>query len=259
MIRRSFLKLTSLASLGLNSNQFLSDKTHYLTLSFDDGFKKSCYKTAKIFENYGLKASMNIIASGHLESFSNEFKWMPKKLLGDFYDWNNLKSRGHEIMPHSWEHLNLTKIAIENAKNNIDKCLEYFNNNLDNFSQSDSIFNYPYNSSNEQTDEYLLKRVKAVRTAGRLVLKNKLSNEIPNKKTNLRLGTWGYGPDKSDVFVEESVNSFLKSNGGWLILTLHGLDNEGWGPLSSNYLDKLLNRLIKVNFLEIKTIGDVLI
>jgi len=37
------------------------------------------------------------------------------------------------------------------------------------------------------------------------------------------------------------------------------LDNEGWGPLSSNYLDKLLNRLIKVNFLEIKTIGDVLI
>ena len=71
--------------------------------------------------------------------------------------------------------------------------------------------------------------------------------------------TWGYGPDKSDAFVEKSINSFLKSNGGWLILTLHGLDNEGWGPLGSNYLDKLLNRLIKVNFLEIKTIGDVLI
>ena len=259
MIRRSFLKLTSLASLGLNSKQFLTQTTHYLTLSFDDGFKKSCYKTAKIFENYGLKASMNIIASGHLESFSNDYKWMPKKLLGDFYDWNILKSRGHEIMPHSWEHLNLTKIPIENAKNNIDKCLEYFNNNLDNFSQSDSIFNYPYNSSNKEIDEYLLKKVKAVRTAGRLVLKNKLSNEIPNKKTNLRLGTWGFGPNNADGFVEKSINQFLESDGGWLILTLHGLDNEGWGPLSSNYLDKLLNRLIKVNFLAIKTIGDVLI
>ena len=63
----------------------------------------------------------------------------------------------------------------------------------------------------------------------------------------------------SIVFVEKSINRFLESNGGWLILTLHGLDNEGWGPLSSNYLDKLLNRLIKVNYLKIKTIGDVLV
>ena len=52
MIRRSFLKLTSLASLGLNSKQFLTQTTHYLTLSFDDGFKKSCYKTAKIFHSH---------------------------------------------------------------------------------------------------------------------------------------------------------------------------------------------------------------
>ena len=92
-----------------------------------------------------------------------------------------------------------------------------------------------------------------------MVLKNKLSNEIPNKKTNLRLGTWGFGPNNADGVVEKSINQFLELDGGWLILTLHGLDNEGWGPLSSNYLDKLLNRLIKVNFLEIKTIGDVLI
>ncbi len=259
MIRRSFLKLSSLASVGLNLNLIKNNYSHLLTLSFDDGFKKSSYKTAEIFENYGLKASINIIASGHLKSFNRDPKWMPSKLLGDFYDWNNLKSRGHEIMPHSWEHLNLTKIPIAKAKYNIDKCLDYFSNNLDDFSESNSIFNYPYNSSNSEIDDYLLKKVRAVRVRGGVVLKNKFSNKIPLKKTNLRLGTWGYGPNLCDDFIEKSVNQFLNSKGGWLILTLHGIDNEGWGPISSNYLDKLLSRLIKVKYLSVSTVSDVLV
>ena len=37
------------------------------------------------------------------------------------------------------------------------------------------------------------------------------------------------------------------------------LDNEGWGPIGSKYLDELLSRLIKINFLSIKSIGDILI
>ena len=41
MIRRNFLKLTSLASFGVNLNLLNSAYTHYLTLTFDDGFKKS--------------------------------------------------------------------------------------------------------------------------------------------------------------------------------------------------------------------------
>ena len=102
MFRRNFIKLTSLASLGINSNSFVNDISHYLTLTFDDGFKKSSYRTADIFENYGLKASINIIASGHLKSFNRDPKWMPNHLLGNFNDWNKIKSKGHEIMPHSW-------------------------------------------------------------------------------------------------------------------------------------------------------------
>lgn len=92
MKRRRFIKTTAQAgfAVGLGAcNGKL--KTHILTLSFDDGFKKSFYKTAEIHEEYGLKACLNIIASGHLQSFKTDSKWIPQKILGDFNDWNLLK------------------------------------------------------------------------------------------------------------------------------------------------------------------------
>ncbi len=42
-----------------------SQKIHLLTLNFDDGFKKSFLKLAEIHEGYGLKACLNMIASGN--------------------------------------------------------------------------------------------------------------------------------------------------------------------------------------------------
>ena len=72
MDRRNFMKTSlaavgtlSLSSMGIVSN---SQKTHLLSLSFDDGFKKSFYRIAEIHENYGLKACLNVIATGHLKS-----------------------------------------------------------------------------------------------------------------------------------------------------------------------------------------------
>ena len=101
-------------------------KSHILTFSFDDGFKKSFYKIADIHEQYGLKACLNVIAAGHFPDFNTDPKWMPPAQMGNFDDWNVLKKRGHEVMPHTWRHLNLTKIPFKKAKQNIDKCLDYF-------------------------------------------------------------------------------------------------------------------------------------
>ena len=42
---------------------------HIITLSFDDGFKKSNLKIADIYEKHGLSACFNIIASGHAGDF----------------------------------------------------------------------------------------------------------------------------------------------------------------------------------------------
>jgi peptidoglycan/xylan/chitin deacetylase (PgdA/CDA1 family) len=259
MKRRTFIYSTTLVGLGLGLESFIKKrKTHILTLSFDDGFKKSFYRLAEIHDAYGLKACLNVIATGHLPSFNTEPKWIPQKLLGNIDDWNTLKSRGHEVMPHTWDHLNLTEIPVEAAKTKIDQCLDYFEKNLEGYKASEAVYNFAYNASTPELDNYALQRVRAVRTGGWLVLKDTLVNLLPVSPKPSALGCWGHGPDFCDNYTEEAINTFLAGSGGWLILNLHGLDDEGWGPVSTKYLDGLLKRLVKISFLEVLPAGDVL-
>ena len=260
MNRRDFLQTSLLMSGGLALGSFnLSPvKTHILSLSFDDGFKKSFYRIAEIHENYGLKACLNVIASGHFKNFNTEPQWIPREILGNFDDWNALKARGHEVMPHTWEHLNLAEIPEKKAKKNIDKCLAYFEKYLEGYRSEEAVYNFAYNASTPVLENFLLERVRAIRTGGWLVLKDTMLNTMPTEKYHGRLGCWGYGPDFCDDYVEEEVNRFLKSEGGWLILNLHGLDKEGWGPVSTSYLDGLLKRLVEKEKLAVLPTGEVL-
>ena len=262
MRRRNFIKTSFAAGLSVGLSGFSlpgsGNKTHILTLSFDDGFKKSFYRIAEMHEEYGLKACLNVIASGHLKSFKPKDKWIIPETLGSFDDWNKLQARGHEIMPHTWEHLDLTKIPIEKAKKNIDKCLGYFEENLDGFGTSTSVYNFAYNASTPELENYLLRRVRAVRTGGWLVLNGTNINNLPVSDGPLKLGCWGYGPGLCDSYVEKQVNDFIAGPGGWLILNLHGLDNEGWGPVSTTYLNSLLKRSVTTGRFSIMPYGEVL-
>ncbi|MEL6675379.1 MAG: polysaccharide deacetylase family protein [Bacteroidota bacterium] len=245
MNRKSFLSTTALAALGLSLGGWrFPKKTHFLTLSFDDGFKKSFYRVAEIHEYYGLKACFNVIATGHFPTFNRDPKWMPREILGDFDDWNKLASRGHELMPHTWEHLNLTEVPVNLAKENIDKCLDYFEQNLDGYDPAYAVYNFAYNASTPELEQYCLKRVAAIRTGGWLFM-NQRANPFPAPPQNLRLGAWGHGPDNCDDYLEEEIQAFLQTEGGWLVLNLHGLDGEGWGPVSPGYLDGLLKRMVQ--------------
>jgi len=248
MNRRTFITNTALSSLALCLPSFRAKgKTHILTFSFDDGFKKSFFKVADIHENYGLKACFNTIATGHFKNFTVKDDWILPEILGNFNDWNALKERGHEVMPHTWQHLNLTKIPLSQAKKNIDKCLDYFEANLHDYKAEEAIYNFAYNASNLELENHCLERVRAVRTGGRMTLNQSGVNPLPEKKEGLTLGCWAKGPDLGDEFVEKEVSRFLDSSGGWLVINLHGLDKEGWGPLSTTYFDQLLKRLVDIN------------
>lgn len=253
MHRRNFIKTTALGTLatgliGCSS----SSKTHILTLSFDDGFKRSFYQIADIYEQFNLKACLNIIASGHLPEFVPPDNYNNSK-KGDFKDWNTLKKRGHEIMPHTWEHQNLTQIPLEEAKNLINKCLAYFQGNLDEFKISESVYSFAFNASTPELEKFALSKVRAIRTHG-----NNPVNSIPFNKNPVRLACLSFGPGNADKWVEEQINNFLKTQGGWLVLNLHGLDKEGWGPISSQYLKKLLKKLIDIEYLDVLPVIEVL-
>lgn len=236
----------------------LTHKTHVLTLSFDDGFKKSFYRIAEIHEEYGLKACFNVIAMGHVKGMVTD-KYIIPHVLGDFNDWNKLKSRGHEIMPHSWDHQKLTDLPLTEAKENIDKCLEYFEINLDGYKAKKAVYNFAYNASNQALHDHTLQKVLAVRTGGRLILGENKYHFVPKRKNRqAQLGCWAYGPDNGDQWMDAEINTFLASEGGWLIINLHGLDEEGWGPLSTYYLDRLLKRLRTEKKVEVLPTGMVL-
>ena len=266
MKRRSFLKVAPLSTALYAMPQLVScsdpiTKSHIISLSFDDGFKKSFRRVAEIHENYGTKACLNVIASGHLPSFKKVDQWILPKLMGDFNDWNEFVSRGHEVMPHTWEHVKLTEVSFNEAKERLDRCFEYFSDNLDGYSNDKAVYNFAFNASNEELDLYCLKKVKAIRTGHWVLSTNDASkNDFPKAeyKDPIRLGCIGYGPDTADDFVEKEINAFLASEGGWFIINLHGLDNEGWGPVTTKYYDGLLKRLVEIPRLDLLPVGSVL-
>jgi peptidoglycan/xylan/chitin deacetylase (PgdA/CDA1 family) len=251
--RRQVIKNIGLGTVGLVLSQSpiaCSEKKYIITLSFDDGFEKSSIKTAEIYEKYGLSACINVIATAHLKNFSLPNEYHAWK-VGDFQLWNELKSRGHEIMPHSYDHQNLAEMPFKEAKESILKCMDIFNKELDGFNAKESVYNFAYNSSTPEIEEWLGTQVKAFRTGGPAV------NPLPYSGQK-KLTCISHGPENIDQHLGETIDKFLEAPSGWFIYNTHGLDDEGWGPVSSVFLDELLDRLSKIRTVEILPAGKVL-
>lgn len=251
--RRAAAKTFLVGSAGLIGGLSMipiSDRRHIVTLSFDDGFEKSSIKTTEIYEKYGLSASINVIASAHEKQFElpNEYHHWP---VGDFKLWNELKRRGHEIMPHSYKHVNLAELPFKEAQNLILKCLDIFTRELDGFVTKESIYNFAYNASTPELEEWIRPQVKAFRTGGGAV------NPLPYKGMK-KLTCASHGPENIDLYLDNTINEFLKGSSGWLIFNTHGLDDEGWGPMSSRFLDELLDRITRSDTVEMLSVSQAL-
>ena len=225
-------------------------KKHIVTLSFDDGFKKSSLKTAEIYEKYNLSACINVIATAHQEAFDlpNEYHQSP---AGDFVLWNELKARGHEIMPHSYKHANLSQMPLSEAQDLIQRCFEVFSEELEGFDAKEAIFNFPYNASTPELEAWLSTRVKAFRTGGGAI------NPLPHTG-QVKLTCTSFGPANIDDHLNGQVERLLSMPSGWLIYNTHGLDDEGWGPVSSAFLERLLARLVEVKSVAVLPAGRAL-
>lgn len=240
--RRDVMTTLGMAAAGLALPSRLSDakernteKTHYFTLSFDDGFKKSSLRTAEIYEKYKLSACVNVIATAHLPDFvlPNEYHNWP---VGDFGLWNELQLRGHEIMPHGYKHANKKELPLAEAQDLIRRCNDYFSNHLKGFDPKKSVFNFPFNASTPQLEKWLPSQVMAFRTGGPAV------NKLPHRGQS-KLTCTNFGPGNTDDHLVGEIEKWLAEPSGWFIYNTHGLDDEGYGPLSASVLDRLLDRL----------------
>ena len=136
---------------------------HIVTLSFDDGFRKSNLKIAGIYERFGPRACMNVLAAAE-ELVDEQHEWGTDR--GDFALWNELQARGHEIMPHGYNHSNKRELGFEKAKASILRCLDVFAEKLEGFDAKKAVFNFPYNQSSPELEEWLPSVVRAFRTTG---------------------------------------------------------------------------------------------
>ena len=206
-----------------------------VTLSFDDGFERSSLRTAEIFERHGLVAELNVIAAGN--QGKPDEKWHRRWRKGGFSLWNELKARGHHVMPHGLEHTNKAEVPLADAQRLIEACLDVFRAELSGFDASEASFAFPYNRSTADLEAWLRTRVRAFRTGGDPVMPLPHSNQQ-------RVTCISFGPGRCDDHLLGTIESFLADGPGWLCYNLHGLDDEGWGPVGSDTLDQLLEQLI---------------
>jgi peptidoglycan/xylan/chitin deacetylase (PgdA/CDA1 family) len=208
---------------------------HIVTLSFDDGFERSSLRTAEIFERHGLVAELHVLAAGHRLETDDE--WHGRWRKGDFALWNELEARGHCVMPHGYRHANKAELPLAEAKRLIDACLDVFRAELAGFDPSEASFAFPYNRSTPELEAWLAGRVRAFRTRGDPVM------PLP-RPGQQRVTCVGFGPERCDDHLSRTIESFLAGDPGWLCYNVHGLDDEGWGPLGSDTLDRLLGDLV---------------
>jgi len=224
---------------------------HIVSLSFDDGFKESNEKIAKVYEKFGLSACFNVLAVNIIGNDPDQDQWQPDGSRGDFDQWNALQKRGHEIMPHGLIHNNLSEIPFEEARQSILECLDIFEEKLAGFRRKEAVFNFPYNDSTPELDAWLRTEVRAFRKNGEAI------NPLPFMGQSA-LTTTGYGPENCEWHLEEHLVELFSRPSGWLIYNVHGVDGEGWGPIRSIYLENVLNRLTRMVSVSVLPVGTAL-
>lgn len=222
---------------------------YVVTLSFDDGFERSSLRTAEIFERFGLSAEINIVARGHLGEPKES--WHARFAKGDFGLWNELQARGHVVQPHGLVHANKAELPFDEAQSLIEQCLEVFEQELDGFDAARTIFVFPYNASTPALEAWLPTVVRALRTAADPFM------PLP-RAGQTKVGCTSFGPGPCDEALERHVDELFTRESGWLCFNTHGLDGEGWGPLSSATLERVLARLVERDDTAVLPIGAAL-
>ncbi|MEM7379681.1 MAG: polysaccharide deacetylase family protein [Bacteroidota bacterium] len=212
-----------------------------VSLIFDDGFEKSCLRIAEIFENKRLSASFAVLVDS-----SDIYPGTPK---GDFTLWNTLQERGHIIQPHGYDHTDLTKVPFETAKKKIDACLHHFSLSLSGFEASQTIYHLTYNKSTPEVDAYLLSQVRAIRSTGEKGEPGTGMNTDKQLSRKIYDCAW-HGPDPCDEHLLETLKKGEKEEPQVLMYMLHGLEDEGWGPILPATLEQALNYINESPVLE---------
>jgi len=154
-------------------------------------------------------------------------------------------------MPHGYRHENLQKLSFDEGSELIRRCLGVFSEKLEGFDPKQAIFNFPYNASTPELERWLPTQVRAFRTGGGAI------QPLP-QPGRAKLTCTSFGPGNCEAAIDREIEKLLARESGWLIFNTHGLDDEGWGPIRATYLERLLEKLLAIETVEILPAGQAL-
>ena len=126
-----------------------------------------------------------------------------------------------------------------------------FSKELDKFDPRKAIYNFAYNASTPELEAWLPTQVMAFRTGGGAI------NPLPHKG-QVKLTCTSFGPGNCEQAIDREIERLLARKSGWLIFNTHGLDDEGWGPIRATYLERLLDKLLAIDSVDILPAGRAL-
>jgi hypothetical protein len=145
----------------------------------------------------------------------------------------------------------LRQVPLADAKDLIRRCLDVFSKELKDFDPRRAVYNFAYNASTPELEEWLPTQVMAFRTGGGAI------NRWPHKGQTKLICT-SFGPGNCERAIDREIDKLLALESGWMIFNTHGLDDEGWGPIRATYLDRLLERLVGIESVEVLPAGVAL-
>ena len=158
----------------------------------------------------------------------------PILLTGELITWDEIKkfaANGHEFGNHTISHPRLAVLTEENLLYELEKCKEEIANQLG--AAHTFSAECPFGTENERVMEYAYKIHPALRNRmpeDFLVELNRWNQDPPGKYASKPYVQWQRGPLKRHTVPEMKswVDTLLKHDNVWLVLTFHGVDDVGW-------------------------------
>ena len=213
----------------------------YITFSFDDGYLNSCKKACEILHPY--KATF-YLTSGWIRPNQCEIIDELNKNIdhGSIEDWTNIYKEGHDIGAHTHTHILMTDPTIHTE---CSKSLEFIKQ-----IQAEPPYSFATTFFGN-VSHAIINMFDSIRVGYK---QNNFYNSL--EKIDLKLMR-SFCP-LAEKRTMDSVRKIIQDmpDGHWIILTLHGLDGEGFSPVSLIELKNIKEYALSCGFL-IKTVKEV--
>ena len=166
---------------------------------------------------------------------------------GAWSNWNTLADKGHEIASHSMTHPALPNVPADLVRRELLYSKRRIMNRLG--IPGPLTFGFPYNQSSPEVKKQVEKYYLAARVGGHGI-------NIPGEIDFYNVSSWW---PLAHTPLEETLDKIreAKAKNAWLVIGLHGMDDEGWHPISTVRMDRILQFLANDETCHVDTFKSV--